>query len=209
VELRPHWASLGWPLVALVVAVVAVVAVAAAFPGLPVGVSDALLVVILVIASWLTLRWLRRRATSLVLTTDRLVTRAGIIGRRGTEVRLDQVASLSHYQSLFERTVGTGHLVVERIGTPVPVIFDHVPRPATVHRLVAEQCALARAPWGGSTAPAPSPSWRDTPPAGLVRAEGPPGTVGARLAELAELYRQGLVTDAEYSSKRMELLDQL
>jgi membrane protein YdbS with pleckstrin-like domain len=221
VELRPHWASLGWPLVALIGAVVVVVAVAAAFPGLPVAVSDAMLAVLLVVALWLSLRWTRRRATSLVVTTDRLVTRAGILGRRGTEVRLDQIASLSHHQSLFERAVGTGHLVVERIGTPQPVIFDHVPRPAAVHRVVADQAALARAPGGTRSSafpaapapPGPTPSWRgDTPPAGVARVdrvEGSSASVGARLAELAELYRRGLVTDAEYSSKRMELLDQL
>jgi hypothetical protein len=205
VELRPHWASLGWPLVAMVAAVVAAVGVAAAVPGLPVWGGDALLVVVLVAAAWLSARWLRRRATCLVLTTDRIVTRAGVFGRRGSAVRLDQIAAMSHHQSMFERVLGTGRLVVERAGTGEVVVFDHVPRPGLVERIVSEQLHEAGSPrdsWPGPEVRSPV-----TPPAGVPVGGG--SSVTARLAELAELHRRGLVTDAEYADRRTRLLDQL
>lgn len=204
-ELRPHWASLGWPLVAMVAAVVAAVGVAAAVPGLPVWAGDALLVVVLVAAAWLLARWLRRRSMCLVLTTDRIVTRAGVFGRQGSAVGLDQITGLSHHQSLFERALGTGRLVVERAGTGDVVVFDHVPRPGVVERLVSEQLHEAgprRDHWAGGVDGAPA-----TPPAGVP--VGGRSSVTARLAELAELHRRGLVTDAEYADRRTRLLDQL
>jgi Bacterial PH domain len=170
-----------------------------------------------------------------VLTTDRILTRAGVMGRRGSDLRLDQIAGISHHQNLVERVVGTGRLALRQAGTGNIVVFDHVPRPDVVHRLVAEQAALrsgagveqrgpgppARSRHDRGLAPYPAasrpvPAWEATPPAGVAAVSDPPATghqaspsVAERLVELAELHRRGLVTDAEYSSKRMQLLDQL
>ncbi len=52
----------------------------------------------------------------------------------------------------------------------------------------------------------------DTPPSGIARVSPSPHgeeTVAERLVQLDELRRRGIVTDAEFASKKAELLDRL
>jgi hypothetical protein len=110
------------------------------------------------------------------------------------------------------------------------VVFDHVPRPAAVQSVITEQIDALRhrsavtvstgtrqGSW--DTAPTrPSRSGRepattdDTPPSGIARlARAAPGedSVADRLVQLDELRRRGIVSDAEFASKKAELLDRL
>jgi hypothetical protein len=229
VDLRPHWAFLGWPLVAAVAAVALVVAVQVAFSP-PAAVRDVLLGVLAVALLWLAGRTLRWVTTSLVLTTTRIVERSGVLGRRALEIRLDRINELSYHQSVLARLARTGEVMVEMGGETGVVMFEHVPRPAAFQSLITEQMSAFGSGRRGplppaATAPDGSPAHHhaDTPPAGvpavpLVPAPPLPGgaggaggepTVADRLMQLGELRRRGIVSAAEFEAKKAELLQQL
>lgn len=230
VELRPHWAFLGWPLVAGIAAAVLVVGIDVAFSPLPAGVGDVLLAVLAVALLWLAGRALRWVTTSLVLTTTRIVERSGVFGRRALEIRLERINELSYHQSLAARMARTGELMVETGGESGDIVFDHVPRPAAFQSLITEQISAfhdARrvrpmSPPDGADGPG-APYHADTPPRGLAAvapaapstttspttAPGSPPSVADRLMQLGELRRRGIVSAAEFEAKKAELLQQL
>lgn len=226
VELRPHWAFLGWPLVAAVAAVVLTVGIDIAFPHAPKAVGYVLLGVVAVAALWLAGRTLRWITTSLVLTTTRLVERSGVFGRRALELRLERINELSYHQSLAGRLARTGELTVETGGESGDVTFEHVPRPAAFQSLITERISAfhenrrIRFPSPAGADGPGAPQHADTPPhgvpggpvpapaAGSPTAAGPP-SVADRLMQLGELRRRGIVSAAEFEAKKAELLEQL
>jgi len=215
VELHPHWTYLGRALPATVAAAAVVVAAAVAWPSAPVAVSDILLGVLVVCGLWLSGRVLRWRRTSLVVTTQRVVQRSGVVARRGVDVRLDRVNEISYHQTIRGRLLGTGELVVELGGEAGVVVFDHVPRPAALAGVLHEQISALRPGPGGSGAWArhgggsmPLPP-ADTPPAGMRRVAGRTGSVAEQLLELDELFRRGVLTEDEFTRKKAELLDRM
>jgi len=225
VELRPHWAFLGKPLAVAVAVVALSVTVVATFPNAPVGVLYLLLASVSISALWLAGRLVRWFATSLVVTTSRIVQRSGVFSRSGLELRLERVNQLSYHQSIPGRILRTGELHVEMGGETGVVVFDHVPRPAAVQSVVTEQIDAMQhrsaAALGASRVAPPSPEGRpvtgpavtwDTPPSGIARVPRPAAgeeSVADRLVQLDELRRRGIVTDAEFASKKAELLDRL
>ena len=211
VELRPHWIFLGWPLVAALAAASLAAGIVVAFPSAPTAVGGGLLVVLAVAVLWLAGRLLRRVTTSLVVTNLRIVKRSGVLSRRGFEVRLDRINELSYHQSLLGWALKFGELLVETGGERGLLVFDHVDRPAAVHRLISEQLGALRRS-------APSARTEDlkgdveiTPPAGIAAVPRGPGgpSVTDRLVQLEDLRNRGMVTDAEFAAKRAELLGQL
>ncbi|HXQ59471.1 MAG TPA: PH domain-containing protein [Acidimicrobiales bacterium] len=231
VDLRPHWAFLGWPLVATIAAVALAVAVEATVSNLPNGVLYVLLAAIGLTALWLAGRLLRWMTTSLVLTTNRIVERSGVFARRALEIRLDRINELSYHQSLTARLFRTGEVMVEMGGETGVVTFEHVPRPSAFQSLITEQMSARRdglhrggppaaAPMAPAypTAGAPAPLSDETPPrgtpplsAGAVSGAGAGAglSVADRLTQLSELRRRGVVTEAEFEAKKAQLLEQL
>lgn len=229
VELRPHWAFLGWPLVAGMAALGLTIGISVAFPHAPAGFGYVVLGVLAVAVLWLAGRVLRWITTSLVLTTARLVERSGVLGRRALELRLERINELSYHQSLPARLVRTGELTVETGGESGDITFEHVPRPAAFQSLITEQISAYHenrrtrfdSPTDRANGPG-APQHADTPPHGgtavplasppVGPAAGPAGgppSVADRLMQLDELRRRGVVSTAEFDAKKAELLEQL
>jgi len=226
VELRPHWAYLGRPLVVAVAVVALAIALVVNFSSAPVGVLYVLLALVTGSALWLAGRLVRWFASSFVVTNTRIIQRTGVFARRGLELRLERVNQLSYHQSIPDRILRTGELHVEMGGDTGLVVFDHVPRPAAVQSVITEQIDALRhrsgvpmstgprqASWNGASPRVPGPGITgDTPPSGVARVTRSPqgeDTVAGRLVQLDELRRRGIVTDAEFASKKAELLDRL
>jgi len=219
VELRPHWSYLGWPLIVTVAVVALAMVVAVSYPHASVWVLYVMLVLVAVTALWLSSRLVRWFASSLTVTTYRIVQRSGVISRHGLELRLERVNQLSYNQSLADRLLRTGELLIEVGGDTGVVVFDHVPRPAAVQSVVTEQITAMRrrADAWSSAVPEmwdPTEHWPtgDTPASGIpvvTRPTTPDGSVADRLVQLDELRRRGIVNDAEFKAKKAELLDRL
>ena len=217
-ELRPHWLVLGWSAPAVAAAVTAVVAVTIAYPKAPVAVGEALLALVAVAALWLAERAVRRSTTVLVVTNARLVQRSGVLARQGVEVQLDRINEISYRQSIGERMLGTGRLYLEVGGERGFISFDHVPRPSAVAAVLHEQLgargAVAKAPAHDAVQSRVhrhghrhSAHMYDTPPAGVPVVES--RSVAQQLLELDELYRRGLLSEAEFDERRARLVDLL
>jgi uncharacterized membrane protein YdbT with pleckstrin-like domain len=172
-----------------------------------------------VTALWLSTRLVRWFASTLTVTTYRIVQRSGVMARHGLELRLERVNQLSYNQSLADRLLRTGELLVEVGGDTGVVVFDHVPRPAAVQSVITEQITAMRRradAWSSAVPETWDPMERwptgDTPASGIpvvTRPATPDGSVADRLVQLDELRRRGIVDDAEFKAKKAELLDRL
>jgi uncharacterized membrane protein YdbT with pleckstrin-like domain len=144
-DLRPHWWALSGPALLLVAWLAAAVVASAAVHGTahdPVVI--ALLVLVLVSLWWFVRRYLRWATTNLVLTNDRLVFRSGVLSKQGRELPLERVADVTFHQSLFERVLGAGDLIVESGGDGGRQVFQRFPRPARVQNEIWRQVSKDR-----------------------------------------------------------------
>lgn len=136
-DLHPHWGKLFVPvLVLLVVCGLAGFGVAE----IPHGSSQAtwrwvIVGVAIALILWFTaLPYLRWVTTRYVLTTDRLVVRTGILARHGRDVPLNRINDVSFSETVFERMLRSGTLVVESAGERGQITLDDVPRVEHVQR---------------------------------------------------------------------------
>jgi hypothetical protein len=210
-EFRPNWTVLGWPLVSSVAAACLTVGVVIAFPKAPIAVLYLVLAVLVVALSWLGARAVRRSATTIVVTTARVMRRTGVLSRTNLEIRLERINELSYHQSIAGRLLREGEVLIEVGGETGVVVLDHVPRPAVVQSLISGQVSdwhrRARAPSFGAPLPVV-----DTPPAGTTLAGSGAGgapTAAERLVQLDELRRRGILSADEFEAKRAQLLREL
>jgi membrane protein YdbS with pleckstrin-like domain len=151
VDLRPHWIFLSGPLLATALGVAAAIAVVVCFPGAPVAVAWVLVAGVLVPVLWLAGRTLRWSRINLTVTTQRLVLRRGIVSRDLRQLRLQRITEVHSHQTVFERIVGAGRLVVELQGESQQITVDDVRRPRSLQRLLTSRLdALARLGWEGA-----------------------------------------------------------
>lgn len=184
-DLRPHWWALAGPVATVVVLVAA--GIAALSEGWPVTAGLALVAVLLGALLWLLARYLRWVTTSLVVTSERLILRRGVLSRSGREIPLEQLTDIGYRQRLVERVVGAGDLVFESAGRDGREVWPTVSRPAAVQALIYRQLHLARA--GG--------------------AGGRPLSVPEQIEQLADLRRRGVISEAEFRTKKNQLLERM
>lgn len=192
-KFRPHWKLLFVPFLWFIAAVVAIGLIFSIIPGG--GWGDAIptllvlaAVVVLVIKPlvdwWFTLY---------VLTTERLITRRGLIARRGIEIPLENITNVNFSQTIIERALGAGDLIVESAGETGRSEFTNIPHPDEFQALlykIREERSRTLADTGSS----PTPTQLDAT---------------ERLHKLSELHRSGVISDAEYEEKRQKLLDEI
>jgi uncharacterized membrane protein YdbT with pleckstrin-like domain len=138
-HLHPHWLTLFWPVVWLLVVVGAASFGTAAIPagrqqGLVRLLIVALAVVVLVVVVLRPV--LRRRTTHYVVTTHRLLFREGVLARRGRDIGLSRIADVSFRQTLWERIIRSGTLTIESAGEGGATVFRHIPDSEGVQRLL-------------------------------------------------------------------------
>ena len=136
-DVHPHWWQLVVPVLVLVVVCgLAGFGVAVAPHGSTQStVRWVVLGVALAVVLWFSLLpYLRWLTTRYVLTTDRLVIRTGILARHGRDVPLNRVNDVSFSESLFERLLRCGTLVVESAGERGQISLTDVPRVERVQR---------------------------------------------------------------------------
>ncbi len=187
---RPHWKLLFIPFVWLVLIVV-VFGVATGFVldlwwvWLLLAIAAAGYLVVRPLVNW----WYTRY----VLTTERLITRVGLIAQSGIEIPLERITNVNFSQSVFERLLGAGDLLIESAGTSGQSEFSDIPRPDRFQTLLyktRERRTIELSGTGGVTT-------------------GERVDAADAIRKLAELRDEGLITDDEYETKRRRLLDDL
>jgi uncharacterized membrane protein YdbT with pleckstrin-like domain len=188
-DLHPHWWFFVGPVVALVVTVVATVGVAAL--NLPDLLWYVLLALMAVNLLWLLGRLLRWRTTNFVVTTDRIIYRSGVVAKKGKEIPLERLNDISFNQTIFERILGAGDLVIESGGERGQQSFTDIPRPSHVQNEIYRQIEAAQA--------------RDADRMAGRRELSIP----EQLDKLDELRQRGVLTQAEFDLKKSQLLDRM
>lgn len=229
VDLRPHWAFLSGPVALSLAAAAAALIVQNQYPNSSQVVQVVLAVMVGIPVLWLTARVAKWLSTSLVVTDRRLIFRSGVLGRRVVQLRLQRIVDVHCNQSLIERVIGTGRLIVEVEGEEGAVTVEDVRRPRALQRVLTRQLDeidRARSSYRNqepqfSDRPVPRspevlpPAEEYTPPRGTARAprseRGRSGSqsVSEQLIELDELRRRGILTEMEFAAKKSELLDRL
>lgn len=138
-HLHPHWVTLVVPTLLLLVVVGVASFLAALVPdgslqdGVRIAVLAAAVLAAIVVALVPYLRW---RTTHYVLTTHRLMTRVGILSHTGRDVPLNRINNAMYEQSLLERVINSGTLVVESAGEDGQQVFKHIPDADQTQQLI-------------------------------------------------------------------------
>ncbi len=194
-DLRPHWWYFARQGAALVVAILIAV-ISLVFLPAPVMLAAAVLLAgTLIWFGWHYLQWTN---INFVVTTDRLIDRQGVFNRTGIEIPLERVNTVLFHQTLFERIIGSGDLVIESAAEqgaqPVPNIRKPLQVQNEIYRQMEANENRKFDRLGGAGGGAPMP---------------PQQSIPEQIAKLAELHRQGVLTDAEFQQKKQQLLDRL
>ena len=141
VDLNPHWWHFASPLAGLVLATVIAVLLSRLADAIATSWFNSLknwLMVLIVGAALLNLivRMLQWSTTHFVVTSDRVIFREGIIGKTGIDIPLDRVNNVSIHQSVLERMVGAGDLLIESGGEDGQQLFTDISSPEEVQNII-------------------------------------------------------------------------
>jgi uncharacterized membrane protein YdbT with pleckstrin-like domain len=156
--------------------------------------------------AWFLYKFLQWRFTYFVVSSQRVIYRTGVISRKGTEIPLERINNINFNQNIWERIIGAGDLEVESAGKDGQTTFENVNHPDGVQQEIYRQMevnARKQAGWiGEHAATAVSNAASAVPPAGDL-------TAADQIAKLNELHQAGALTDAEFESKKAELLGRM
>lgn len=141
---------------------------------------------IIVSAAWLVVQLIKWRTTYFVVTSHRLIYRQGVISRDGVEIPLERVNNVNFGQSVVERMLGVGDLLIESGGKDGQQTFTDIAQPEKVQNII-HSTIQAR---GVSRSGAPSP----------------PASVASELERLEALLNRGTITDEEFEEQKRRLL---
>lgn len=194
-DLHPHWEYFLKETVALVVAVV--VGLLALNQDLPGPVNAAVGIAVLASLLWFGVTYAKWVTTNFVVTSDRLIYRHGVLAKHGIEIPLERVNTVFFSQSILERIVGSGDLLIESAGEMGRQSFSNVRRPSAVQNEIHRQMEMNEN-------------------RKFDRISMPPGTAGSpgggiaeQIQQLDSLRQQGLITEAEFTAKKAQLLDRM
>ena len=202
-DLKPHWFFFWKHIVAgFVFLVVFVVylgpADGSSVLGWPLGIG------LLIFAGFVVVKYLTWTYTHFVLTDRRVISRSGIVSKRGTEIPLERINNIDFHQSLLLRMIGAGDLDIESAGKEGQSHFDNVRHPDHVQQEVYRQMevnARRQASWSGQAVGAAAAAPTAIPVNDVDIAE--------QITKLAALRDQGHITPAEFEAKKAELLSRL
>ncbi|WP_395154523.1 PH domain-containing protein [Ilumatobacter sp.] len=141
VDLHPHWWYFAEPVAALVGSIVlGILAIVSDVSGTFGDILKWLVAILIVVSAiWVVVRYLKWITTNFVITSDRLIFRAGVIAKMGVEIPLERVNTVHFSQSIFERMTGSGDLLIESGGEDGQQSFSDIRRPDRVQNLIHSQ----------------------------------------------------------------------
>lgn len=191
-DLRPHWAKLFFPVVFVVLAIAATGASVAL--DVTRVVPLVLLAVLALSVGFLLVRYVKWTTTNFVVTNERLIHREGVIAKNGIEIPLDRVQTIRFSQSIFERMIGAGDLLIESAGETGQNKFTDIRKPSVVQNVIYREIE----------------SYENRRVDRMAGGRGPAGPAGLsvpeQLEKLHQLLQQGAINPAEYDAQKARLL---
>ena len=190
-DLHPHWVFFFQPALALFVAIVFGAAVVFQdWHDLVSFVAGALLLASLV---WFGLTYAKWATTNFVITSDRLIYRHGVLSKHGIEIPLERVNTVFFSQSIFERMLGSGDLVIESAGEMGRQNFSNVRKPSAVQNELYKQMESNENRKFDRINPAAATS----------------SSIPEQISQLDALRQQGVLSQQEFDQKKQQLLDRM
>lgn len=185
-QFRPHWRvllpAIAW---AMLLAALAGVAFAALDTQWGWYASAAAVLLWIIISGKALFNWF---FTNYVLTTERIIVRKGIIARTGVEIPLENIHNVLFSQSVFERVLGYGDVVVESAGQGGQTRFMDIPDPEAFQSQIYRARELRTL------------HFKSAGQHGRAR------DVVEQLEALADLRERGHLSDEEFELKKARLL---
>mgnify|MGYP002640168264 FL=1 len=141
VDLHPHWWYFAQPVAALVGSIIiGIIALVSDVSGTFGDILKWLMIILIIISAiWVVVRYLKWMTTNFVITSDRLIFRAGVLAKMGVEIPLERVNTVHFSQSIFERMTGSGDLLIESGGEDGQQLFSDIRHPDRVQNLIHSQ----------------------------------------------------------------------
>lgn len=152
-------------------------------------------VLLLVSLGWVGATYARWATTNFVITTDRLIYRHGVLSKHGVEIPLERVNTVFFSQTILERVVGSGDLVIESAGEMGRQSFSNVRKPSAVQNEIHKQMEANEN--------------RKFDRIGAVGGRPAGESIPDQIAQLDQLRQQGVLTQAEFDAKKQQLLDKM
>jgi len=195
-DLRPHWIALFLPTLATIGVVIAGIWLGLNANWFPNWLVWALVAILLIaypirrLVWWLT--------SYFVVTSDRLIHREGWIAKHSMEIPLEAINDVRFRQTVFERIISAGTLIVQSASESGREEFKAIRNPEDVQKTIYHQGEMNQQrmfrPTGTMAAPPP----------GVPLA---PSTV-TELERLADLRAKGVLTEAEFQAQKAKILGQ-
>ncbi len=193
-DLHPHWYFFIKPLAALIVSTILGIVLLVVVHEPPAAFEVIVGVLVLVSLGWFGITYARWVTTNFVITTDRLIYRHGVLAKHGIEIPLERVNTVFFSQSIFERMLGSGDLVIESAGEQGRQAFSNVRKPSAVQNEIYKQMEANEN--------------RKFDRIG-ARQETAEPSIPAQIAELDKLRQQGVLSEAEFQAKKAQLLERM
>jgi membrane protein YdbS with pleckstrin-like domain len=190
IDVRPHWSRLAGPAVTLVVVIA--LALTVVVESLPSWLDWVAMGALAGAAGWLLLRYAGWASTNLVVTSSRLICRSGALARKRRDIPLLALTDVSVRQSIWERAIGAGDLILETAGRDGQETLVDLPRPGRIQAAIGVEVERMRSrPIPAGTGPSNEAS------------------ILGQIEQLDGLRRRGLITCREFEAKKTQLLDRL
>ena len=198
-DLRPHWIALVLPTLATIGVVIVGFWLISKFDG---SVNWVVLVGMAILLIAYPVRRLVWWLTSyFVVTSDRLIHREGWIAKHSMEIPLEAINDVRFWQTVFERIIGAGTLIVQSASESGREEFKAIRNPEEVQKTIYHQGEMnqQRMFRPAGTMAVPSAAVRASPMA--------PSTV-SELERLADLRAKGVLTEDEFQAQKAKILGQ-
>ena len=194
-DMHPHWWYFAEPAFTLAGAIIAaIVVLAETDKGTNAHKFLGYLTIGLMILAglWLVGRYMKWLTTEFVITSQRLIFRQGMLAKTGIEIPLERVNNVNFNQSIFERMLGAGDLLIESGGEDGQQRFTDIRHPEKVQNLIHSQMEAVAQRRGGYAAQAQAPA--------------APVNVAEQLERLEGLLQRGTITPEEFDAQKQKLL---
>ena len=192
VDLHPHWTHFFRPVAALIGAIALGVITPIFFGAGSWGRTILGWIAIAAIAagsSWTIARYISWVTSHFVVTNHRIIYRTGWLRKHGIDIPLDRVNNVVISQSLTERIIGAGDLLIESAGESGQQRFSDIRAPMRVQNQIYSQIQIDKQSLrrGDQTA-------------------NPSTDVASQLERLEGLLERGLLTREEFEFQKYRLL---
>jgi uncharacterized membrane protein YdbT with pleckstrin-like domain len=204
-DLRPHW----WYIApaAAYLAIAAIIGIIVLTNTDSDGVGGALRflvgIAVLVTLGNFAITYAKWSTTNFVVTDERVISRSGVVAKKGIEIPLDRVNTVFFHQSFFERLIGAGDLGIESAGEGGRENFHDVRKPSLVQQEIYRQKEVLEASQHSRLGASIAASMQQVQPAaGGV-------SIPDQIEQLDRLRKSGALTEDEFQLKKAELLRRL